>query len=125
MDVCSGQEGPGEFNRRIDTAARFLNMHSRNGIKNENLKLAVVLQGSGARAGLLDTAHEAKFNVANPSADLIRALAAAGVEIYMCGQTAGYYGYKAEDLQPGVTMAVSAMTAHVKLQQEGYQAILF
>jgi len=52
-------------------------------------------------------------------------LESAGVAIYICGQTAGYHGYHSEDLLSEVSMAVSAMTVHVRLQQEGYQAILF
>lgn len=34
-------------------------------------------------------------------------------------------GYAASDLLPQVGMAVSAMSVHVRLQQEGYRAILF
>jgi intracellular sulfur oxidation DsrE/DsrF family protein len=49
----------------------------------------------------------------------------AGVGIYLCGQTAAYYDYAPDNLLPQVTMAVSAMTVHVRLQQEGYRAILF
>lgn len=125
MDIGSGPEDPSELNRNIETAARFLNMHSRNGIKPENLELAVVLHGSGARAALTQEAHEKHFSVPNGSRQLIEELGSAGVAIYICGQTAGYHGYHSEDLLSEVSMAVSAMTVHVRLQQEGYQAILF
>ncbi len=125
MDIGSGPEDPSELNHNIETAARFLNMHSRNGIKPENLQMVVVLHGSGARAALNEAAHAKLFNVPNGSQQLIEELGSAGVAIYICGQTAGYHGYGAEDLLPEITMAVSAMTVHVRLQQEGYQAILF
>jgi len=125
MDIAKGPDDPSELNRSIESAARFLNMHARNDIKPENLQLAIVLHGSGARAALNEQAHAKHFDVANGSSALIEALGNAGVEIYLCGQTAGYYGYGLDDLLPQVTMAVSAMTAHVRLQQEGYQGILF
>jgi intracellular sulfur oxidation DsrE/DsrF family protein len=125
MDIGSGPEDPSELNRNIETAARFLNMHSRNGIKPENLELSVVLHGSGARAALTQEAHEKHFSVPNGSRQLIEELGSAGVAIYICGQTAGYHGYGSEDLLSEVSVAVSAMTVHVRLQQEGYQAILF
>jgi intracellular sulfur oxidation DsrE/DsrF family protein len=125
MDIGSGPEDPSELNRNIETAARFLNMHSRNGIKLENLELSVVLHGSGARAALTQEAHEKHFNVPNASRQLIEELGSAGVAIYICGQTAGYHGYHSEDLLSEISIAVSAMTVHVRLQQEGYQAILF
>jgi intracellular sulfur oxidation DsrE/DsrF family protein len=42
------------------------------------------------------------------------------VKIIVCGQTAAYYGVKTDELLPGVQMALSAMTAHALLQQQGY-----
>ena len=125
MDVGKGPEDPAELNRSIESAARFLNMQARNGTSPDKLKMAIVLHGSGARAALNEQAHSKHFSVPNGSKGLVEALGEAGVEIYICGQTAAYYGYGADDLLPQVTMAVSAMTVHVRLQQEGYQAILF
>jgi intracellular sulfur oxidation DsrE/DsrF family protein len=125
MDIGKGPDDPSELNRSIETAARFLNMHARNGIKPENLQLAIVLHGSATRNALNQQAHMEHFKTDNGSKDLVEALSAAGVEIYVCGQSAGYYGYRAEHLLSGLNMSVSAMTAHVRLQSEGYQAILF
>jgi intracellular sulfur oxidation DsrE/DsrF family protein len=125
MDIGKGPEDPAELNRSIESAARFLNMHARNGIPSHNLELAVVLHGSGARAALTPQAHKKHFDVPNGSHGLIEALGEAGVKVYICGQTAAYYGYAAGDLLPQVSMAVSAMSVHVRLQQEGYRAILF
>ena len=125
MDVGKGPEDPATLNRSIESAARFLNMQARNGTAPENLKMAIVLHGSGARAALNEQAHAKHFSVPNGSKGLVEALGKAGVDIYICGQTAAYYGYAPDDLLPQVTMAVSAMTVHVRLQQEGYRAILF
>ena len=125
MDIGKGPDDPSVLNRNIESAARFLNMHSRNGIKPENLELAIVLHGSGIHAALKDEAYDDKFLVSNPSKDLVKSLSNAGVHIYICGQSAAFNGYSKEDLLPETVMAVSAMTVHVRLQQEGYQAILF
>jgi len=125
MDVGKGPEDPAALNRSIESAARLLNMQARNGTAPENLKMAIVLHGSGARAALNEQAHSKHFSVPNGSKGLVEALGSAGVDIYICGQTAAYYGYGPDDLLPQVTMAVSAMTVHVRLQQEGYRAILF
>ena len=125
MDIGKGPDDPSEINRSIESAARFLNMSSRNGIKAENLKLALVLHGSAAQAALNAEAHSERFLEPGGSQQLIEELGKAGFDIYICGQTAAYRGFTAEELLPEVTMAVSAMTVHVRLQQEGYQAILF
>lgn len=125
MDVGKGPDDPAELNRGIESAARFLNAHARHGIEPRKLELALVLHGAAARAALTEQAHARHFRVSNGSKGLIEALGKAGVPVYLCGQTAAYYGYAADDLLPEVTLAVSAMTVHVRLQQEGYQAILF
>lgn len=125
MDIGKGPDDPAALNRSIETAARFLNMHARNGIKPQNLQLALVLHGSGVHAALNNEDYSEKFLVDNANRDLITALKKAGVSIYVCGQSAAYNGYTAAQLLPEIDMAVSAMTVHVRLQQEGYQAILF
>ncbi|PHR93801.1 MAG: hypothetical protein COA69_04005 [Robiginitomaculum sp.] len=115
----------GTLNRKLESAARFLNMHAAAGVKPKNIKLAIVLHGGAARdvtraayyaASLKD--DETKLENANVA--LVQALIDNGVEFYVCGQTAAYYGIKNEDLLPGVHMALSAMTAHALLQQDGY-----
>ena len=125
MDIAKGPDDPAALNRSIETAARFLNMHARNGIKPEYLKLALVLHGSGVHAALNDAAYSENFLVNNANRKLINALKKAGVDIYVCGQSAAYNGYTEKELLAEVKIAVSAMTVHVRLQQEGYQAILF
>lgn len=125
MDIGEGPDDPTALNRRIESAARFLNMHSRNGIKPENLSVAIVLHGSATKSALNEEAHAKHFDVPNGNRELLKALGVAGVNIYVCGQSASYYGYGVEDLLSEAKMAVSAMTAHVRLQQDGYQAILF
>lgn len=125
MDVGKGPDDPAALNRGIESAARFLNMSARNGIKAENLELALVLHGSAASAALTDPAHTVHFGVNNGNRAMMEELGLAGVAIYLCGQTAAYRGFDTNQLLPQVSLAVSAMTVHVRLQQEGYQAILF
>ena len=125
MDIGKGPEDTSALNRGIESAARFINMNARNGIEPGKVKLAVVLHGSAGRAVLTDQAHEKHFETANPNKSLMEELGRAGVDIYICGQTAAHRGFAPDQLLPEVTLAVSAMTVHVRLQQEGYRAILF
>ena len=125
MDVGKGPEAPAALNRQIESAARFLNMQARNGTQPEDLKIAIVLHGSAGRAALKDEAHAELFGAPNGSRGLLEELGRAGAAIYLCGQTAAHRGFPPDQLLPQVTLAVSAMTVHVRLQQEGYRAILF
>lgn len=115
FDVTQRGEKDG-VNRRFESAARFLNMHAAVGVAPENMKLAVVVHGPA----VLDLTNDTVYGGDNKNADLIRLLLANGVSVHVCGQSAAYQNVKAEDLLPGVKMAVSAMTAHALLQQQGY-----
>ena len=81
MDIGKGPEDPAAVNRSIESAARFLNLHARNGINAEQLSIAVVLHGSAGRAALTDQAHTEHFDVANGSRALLEELSQAGVNI--------------------------------------------
>ncbi len=115
FDVSEAAEA-GAVSRRLESAARFLNMHVRAGAPRENIRLAIVVHGAAAR-DLTRQPHEGE---ANANAGLIAALIANGVDIYLCGQTAAHYDIGQEDLLPGVRLSLSAMTVHALLQQGGY-----
>lgn len=102
------------MNRTLISAARFINMHARAGVPAENMSVAVVVHGQAVK----DVSESDDGDNAN--AALIEALTGAGVRIIVCGQSAAYYDVATEDLLPGVEMAISAMTAHALLQQEGF-----
>lgn len=107
-------------NRRFESLARFLNMQARAGVPPEQVKLAVVVHGK-AGFDLLDNKNfSAKYGVDNPNAPLLAELQKYGVRVLLCGQSAAYSEIDNAQLLPGVEMALSAMTAHALLQQEGY-----
>ncbi len=121
FDLARGADA-GELNRSIVSAARFLNMHVASGIPSEDIELALVIHGSAVRDVSGDRVYQGHHgeDAVNANAALIEALQAHGVRIYVCGQSAAYYDVGNADLLPGVTMALSAMTAHALLQQDGY-----
>jgi len=115
----------GKANRRLESAARFMNMHADAGMAPAKLAVAIVVHGPAARDLLSDQAYLAREGTANPSAALLRAMMDAGVEVILCGQTAAFGGYRPDELLPGVKLALSAMTALVSLQDQGYRIIAF
>jgi intracellular sulfur oxidation DsrE/DsrF family protein len=113
----------GAPNRGFDSAARFLNMHVAHGVPQENIRLVVVVHGKASLDLLTETARAANAAAGgseNGSAKLVAALLEKDVRFVLCGQSAAVYGIKPEDLIPGVEMALSAMTAHALLQQNGF-----
>lgn len=85
------------------------------------MKLAVVFHSKGSFDLTRAEYYGSQYDGAeNANAAIIKALTDKNVRVILCGQTAAFYGIKNEDLLPGVEMALSAMTAHAVLQQEGY-----
>ncbi len=125
FDVAEGSSEPSQVNRRIVTLARFLNMHAQAGVPRANMELALVLHGTAGKDALDNAAFKARFGVDNPNLPLIQALADAGVDIYLCGQTAYSRGLPKDELAGPVQLALSAMTALAALQAEGYGLIAF
>lgn len=115
FDVSEGAE-PGAVNHGLESAARFLNMHARAGVRPGNIRLAIVVRGSATR----DVAVHPRPDEDNANAALIADLIAHNVDIYVCGQSAAHFGVAAGDLLPNVRLALSAMTAQALLQQQGY-----
>jgi len=122
-DVSTSPDDAAKLNRAIDSAARFLNMQVRAGVPRSNLRIAVVLHGDAGKDALADDAYRARFGVDNPNSGLLDALAQAGVDIYLCGQTAAARGFKRKELHGSVTLAVSAMTVFTRLQAEGWSVL--
>ncbi|MCW8857572.1 MAG: DsrE family protein [Kangiella sp.] len=125
FDISATNDKPDQYNRKIESVARFLNMHARNGVKPENMKLAVVVHGAAVKDILTDEAYAKRHGYKNPNTDLVHQLAENGVEFYVCGQSATFYEVKKTELSPDVKLALSAMTMAVLLQEDDYQLIPF
>ncbi len=119
FDVTDGT--PATLNKGIESAARFVNMMGENGVRGDRLKVAVVLHGPAVFHVTNAARYKAKYPDAdNPNAALVRALLDAGVDVWVCGQSAAAQDVANADLLPGVKMALSAITAHAELQRQGY-----
>ncbi len=98
----------GQINHRLESAARFLNMHANSGVPVEQMSIAIVVHGPAA----MDLVTSERYGSDNASSELIAALIEAGVSIELCGQTAAFREISKDDLLPGVTLSLSAMTSH-------------
>jgi intracellular sulfur oxidation DsrE/DsrF family protein len=116
-----GRQGTNEaVNRSIESLARFINMHVAYGIPKENIQLALVIHGPASFDMMSNEAYDEKYLVDNPNHGLLAELMKNNVDVYVCGQSAGFLGVKNSDLQSGIKMTISAMTTHALLQQKGY-----
>jgi len=121
FEVATPTESPDRPNPSITTVARFLNMHAQAGVPGDRLSGAIVAHGGASFDLLDDEAYRARYGVDNPNAELIRELIAAGQPVILCGQSAASRGISKNELIPGVQVALSAMTAFLLLQAQGYR----
>lgn len=127
FDIGRSFEDPSQPNALIETAARFLNMHREAGVPSENIKVALVIHGAASTDILINEFYKEKFpeTIANPNSELIAQLAKHGVQIILCGQTAAHRNITKTEALPEVRFSLSAMTALVQLQNDGYRLINF
>lgn len=125
FDIAQSSEDKSVVNKYIETAARFLNMHAKAGLKPEQLHVAMTLHGGAWQDVMTNEAYKEKFGVNNPNLELINQLNEAGVDIIICGQTAGVRGLNKTNVNPNVKFALSAMTALLQYQNNGYRFIKF
>ena len=112
----------GQVQPEMTTIARFLNLHARHGVEDDRVLAAAVVHGGGFSALLNDEAHAERYDGAtNPTRELVEDLLANGVQIILCGQTAGGRQLQPGELIPGVQVALSAMTALNYFQTQGYR----
>ena len=125
FDIYTNTKKEGAINPLINTVARYLNMHAQNGISAENMKVAFVMHGAAAKDALTNEAYEKKFGIENPNASLISALKEANVDIFVCGQSYKSRGFPVKGISKDVKLSLSALTALVEYQENGYKIINF
>ena len=100
-------------------------MHANAGMKPSQLKVAVTIHGGAWKDVLSDEAYKKKFGVVNPNTQLIKELSNAGVDVIICGQTAMFRKIDRTVVMPEVKFVLSAMTALLQYQNNGYKFIKF
>jgi intracellular sulfur oxidation DsrE/DsrF family protein len=115
---------PEELNAAIEKVAKYVNIYHSAGKDSAAAQFAVVLHGGATLAALNDDAYSARFGTkGNPNLDCLHQLHEAGVEIYVCGQSLMKEQAKLEEVAVFVDPAVSALTAVVNLQADGYSYV--
>lgn len=125
FDIYTDTDKVGSLNPLINTVARFLNMHAQNGIEAKNMKVAFVMHGAAAKNALSNDAYKLKYRIDNPNTALITALKEANVDIFVCGQSFKARGFSIDGLSKNVKLSLSALTALVEYQENGYKIINF
>ena len=125
FDVSQSAKETNTINSNLVTVARFLNMHAEAGMDLKQLKAAVTIHGGAWKDVLNDAVYNEKYGTNNPNTKLLKQLKQAGVDIIICGQTAAFRKMDRVSVNSDVKFALSAMTALLQYQNEGYKFIKF
>lgn len=120
MDLTEGAGKPGKVGDGLVHVARLVNLYALADVPRDNVDLVAVIHGKSTRGVLKDAVYRSEFGVENPNTPLIEALAEAGVELYVCGQALAHHGFEPKSVHSDISIALSALTALEKFQNQGY-----
>ncbi len=110
-----------QINPGMEKLARYVNIYAAAGKQPAHANLVVVLHGDATQLALDRKAYATAFETdKNPNLPLMRQLSEAGVTFLVCGQSLNSKGFKPGQAMDGVVVVVSALTALVNYQQDGY-----
>lgn len=120
VDLTAGGDAD-QVNSGLEKVAKYVNIYAGAGAEPAEAKIAVVFHGEATLAVLKPDAYAAKFKTdGNPNLKLLKQLHESGVELYVCGQSLISKGSAPDEVAEHVQTAVSALTAVVNLQADGY-----
>lgn len=125
FDIPASPDNKQQVNPGINTIARFINMHTHAGVPLKNLQVAAVVHGSAIKDIVHQEAYRQRYGTDNPNYPLIQQLHEAGVQFFICGQTAVNRDILDHEIAEPVQVALSAMTVLISLQADDYQLIRF
>jgi intracellular sulfur oxidation DsrE/DsrF family protein len=126
--VCDIIEWPkmeGKVVPGLAKVARLINVFASGGMSADKMDLVLVFHGPSTEAVIKPKLFEKKHGFANPSRDLLDQLKKAGVKMYVCGQALAEHNIAQTEVNPRVTIALSALTVLPTYQLKGYALMPF
>ncbi len=109
-----------KLNPGLSHIARAVNTFVAAGVPLSHLRFVVIIHGPATPIALGPQKFQAVFHHPDPNLEIIRDLRRAGVQIYVCGNALGDMHYNPREVNPQITVALSALTTLVMIQDKGY-----
>jgi intracellular sulfur oxidation DsrE/DsrF family protein len=121
FDIRSMPDSADAINPALTGVAKLINTYRKSGVPADHIQATAVFHGPTIVAVVKDETYHGRTGAkANPNADLLHQLSAAGVKLVVCGVSAREQNYQASDLLPPVTLNMSATVTFIDLQLQGY-----
>ncbi len=125
IDLKTLQRDKASINPGLNNVARMMNLHGLGGVKAEDLNVAVVIHGGATDLVINNEAYQERYELDNPNLELIDTLRAAGIEIYVCGQSLIAREYGFDEINPQVKKGLSMLTVFTTYMNKGYKPLVF
>lgn len=125
VEVERESEKPDTINWALNNVARLLNLLSVGGVPASNVHLVVAIHGGAAYTSMNNEQYRAKYKVDNPNLKLYQELQAAGVNLFICGQSIINRKIDRTRMVPEVKPALSMLTTVTTYQLKGYAYLKF
>ena len=125
IEVERESEKGDTLNWALNNVARLLNLHAIGGVPPRNMNVVLAIHGGATYTAMDNEAYRKKYNSDNPNLKLYTQLQAAGVKIYVCGQSLIARKVDRNHLVPEVKISVSMLTILTTYQMKGYALLKF
>lgn len=124
FNITKAAPREGAQNVSLSKVARFLNLLGEDGIRPTAGKVVAVVHGEATPIVLSKEAFAARFGGrANPDAELIARLKAAGSPVHVCAQALAGQGYAPGEVSSDIVIDDSALITLSNLQLQGYALV--
>jgi intracellular sulfur oxidation DsrE/DsrF family protein len=120
VDVVHGSKDHAEVYGSLQRLARIVNLMGYAKVPPEHVHIVAVIEGEATLAAASNAVYRKMYKVDNPNIAIIHALKQAGVTMLVCGQALAENGFQDSDVNPDVTVSLSALSDFVVYGQRGY-----
>ncbi len=125
IEVERESEQPDTLNWALNNVARLLNLHAVGGVPREKMNVILAIHGGATYTTMNNDAYRSKYKVDNPNLKLYQELQAAGVKMFVCGQSLIVRQVDKNKMVPEVKISVSMLTVLTTYQLKGYAVLKF
>lgn len=125
VEVSSDNTKPEMVHEFFEKVAAVVNLHALGGVAANKLHVVMVIHGPAAPFIVNNEAYQKKYNMNNPNLPLFTALKAAGVKVFVCGQSLIKRNIDPATVAPEVKVSLSAITTLTTYQLKGYSVLKY
>ncbi|HRI80169.1 MAG TPA: DsrE family protein [Cyclobacteriaceae bacterium] len=125
IEVEQMSEKPDTLNWALNNVARMLNLHTVGGLPKEKMHVVLAIHGGATYTVMNNDGYKAKYKMDNPNLKIYQQLQAAGVKMFVCGQSLIARDVDPNKMVPEVKVSVSMLTILTTYQLKGYAVLKF